>query len=73
MASMQRRAQKIQKRSRTLALGELEPLASTLLTVLLALVLARIPGKEAGLLELRPSSPLNSTRARAMPRRIASA
>ena len=46
------------KESKRLAFGELEPLASALLTVLLALVLARITGEEASLLELGPKFPI---------------
>jgi hypothetical protein len=41
-----------------LAFRELEPLASALLSVLLALVLAGVTGEEAGLLELRAKFPI---------------
>src|SRR5580704_4238702 len=42
------------KNPKRLAFGELEPLASALLSVLLALMLAGITGEEAGLFEFRP-------------------
>ena len=41
-----------------LAFGELEPLAGAFLSVLLALMLARIAGEKTGFLQLRPQLPI---------------